>query len=307
MVIIMNYNIFSRSYTSNHSLPNELNFKPESNYLFDLDYLTVLSVHGEKRIEFLQGQLSCDLRQVLSSQMQQGALCNTKGRILAMLDVVSFDNQEVGLVLPIDLNDDTLKSLSLSAMLSRVQLRPNPWRIFGFWRQNQTDITPFEMALPQKKQGVVYHEGIYCYQLIESFYIFIVPPQRVEACCAPFVEQEKYRGSLAWHSLQIQQLAVEIYPETKGHFLPHQLNLEKAGYINFDKGCYKGQEIIARMHYRSTKHYQLSCHTLNFATQPTSSIVLHTEEAGPILGELVDYCYRGDGQYDVVVSQVLRD
>jgi len=148
--------------------------------------VAAIKVKGEQARTFLQGQLTCDVKNVTGTHSVRGALCNTKGRILTLVNVVLYQD-----VLYLQLIKSqiaaTIKSLSKAAMLSRVILTETTLK------------TPIDFA--------------------------------------------------TWHDAQLQDGHVLIYPETRGLYLPHQLELDKKGYISFDKGCYKGQEIIARMHY----------------------------------------------------------
>src|SRR5258708_13453515 len=120
------------------ALENELKFETGKNYLFDLAYLSSLTVQGERAAEFLQGQLSCDLRQVNKTSVRQGALCNLKGRVLTLADVLDW--QDLQLVLAQDLIEPTLASLSQAATLDRVTLESSTtYPIFGFYGPNPKD------------------------------------------------------------------------------------------------------------------------------------------------------------------------
>lgn len=90
-----------------------------------------------------------------------------------------------------------------------------------------------------------------------------------------------------------------IYPDTTEKFLPHDLNLPTLGAVSFNKGCYTGQEIIARMHYRGKLKNQLYRARVNTTAQIRrgADIYLH----GETHGNLVDFCEIKDGQYEVLV------
>lgn len=302
----MNYLINNRNYSARHALDIELNYNPLKNYLFDLDYLSTVAVEGEKALEFLQGQVSCDTREVTATQMRQGVMCNLKGRVMAALDIVFWDNQGISLVVPEDLSTDTIASLAKPALFSRVQFKQNSIKLYGLFVQSEEDLMPFGITLPTDRFGVTALQTICCYKLAPSFYILMVQPESADRICDPFITHEQYRGSLAWHALQLQQERFEIYPESRGLFLPHRLDMHQSGYLNFEKGCYKGQEIIARMHYRSkVKHRMVHC---DFKTNKTlrSGMDLYNKEGGVVVGELVDYCPIGNEHY-IAVGSVLID
>jgi folate-binding protein YgfZ len=302
----MNYLINSRNYTSVLPLSEELNFLPRQNYLFDLDYLTVLSVEGERAAEFLQGQLSCDVREVTGEQMRQGVMCNLKGRILAILDVIFQDKHNLHLVLPKDLCEATQTSLAKTALLSRVQLKPYPSiKVLGLLAEDIENFS-YSMTLPKNRYDVSHNEGVTCYNIDTNFYLMLVQVDAFEKMIEPFLTDKRYRGSLAWHALQLQHHRVEIYPESRGLFLPHRLDLHQYGYLSFEKGCYKGQEIIARTHYRATLKHKLVSFTIQTDTQPQPGLPLYSEDGSVVVGELIDYCPIGDGQYRIAASVLLN-
>lgn len=97
----------------------------------------------------------------------------------------------------------------------------------------------------------------------------------------------------------IRQGIAEIYPETSGKFLPHELNLPELGAVSFNKGCYTGQEIIARMHYRG----KLKNH-LYYAKIQTSLPILRGNDIylqGKSKGSIVDYCQIAYNTYELLV------
>lgn len=281
-------------------IPQELNLKPDTNYLFDLSYRSCITVTGASNVEFLQGQLSCDMRKVNQTQIQSGAFCNLQGRILALVDVIDW--QELLLILPQDLSLSILSALTKTALFSKVQLQPtHHYKIFGFYLQNPQDHIPFAANLPNKPYAALSHEQYYCYCIAEQLYIFIVRSEKQETDDSPLSHNE-WRGSLAWHWLQLHKGRVEIYPESKGKFLPHRLDLQHKGYLSFDKGCYKGQEIIARTHYRATLKHGLKLFIIQTTEPLQAGLKLFQTHAQQEIGELIDYCPLDDHQYLIAVS-----
>lgn len=285
----------ARSYTAFAPIQEELSLKPKQNYLFDLSYLGCLDISGSRASTFLQGQLSCDLREVGPEQMRQGVMCNLKGRVLALLDVVDW--RGLRLIIPNDLIADTQLSLSKTAALSQVKLSPSSnYQLFGFLLQNRDDLIPFNAHLPDTLHHIVEHDTYCCYHLGEGYYIFLVEKTCIPDLCEPFMNRNQWRGSLAWHALQLQQSRIEIYPESRSLFLPHRLRLDLSGHLNFNKGCYKGQEIVARMHYRAKRTHAMKLFTLKI-NEPLQSGQRLLDENQIELGELIDFCPIGDGLY----------
>lgn len=299
--------INSRPLTAIDTLNHELSFEPHKNYLFDLSYLSGLQINGDNAHIFLQGQLTCDLKQVTSSQMQQGALCNLKGRVLALVDVLQSDKYGVQLILPSDLIPPTETSLAKTAQFSKVTLKQaQGYQLLGFYLQNPDDLSPINGTLSATPYQVIQDKNYCYYGLGHGFYIFLVDESDLKTLRNPFQARSQWRGSLAWHLLQLKQKRIEIYPESRAAFLPHRLGLQHMGYINFNKGCYKGQEIIARTHYKATLKHELRIFTIQTKAGLKSGQRLLAPDSDQEIGELVDYAPLGNGLY-IIAASILID
>ncbi len=243
----------NRKFTHTSSLAPELTHG--TTYLFELLHLGALKVSGAQARQFLQGQLSCDMRKIAPTSLRQGVMCNLKGRILAILEVINW-HDDFYLILPLDLFAETIQTLSKTAMLSRVELQPTHLSLYGLYTSSNT-ITHPKMNLPGAPLEATYTEFNYCYQLSNNLYVIIMDKEKSSQLPDTLIQSEQFLGSLAWHQLLLKQKQIQIYPHTRGLFLPHRLDLHLSGHLSFDKGCYKGQEIIARTHYRAKLKHQL--------------------------------------------------
>jgi folate-binding protein YgfZ len=271
------------------------------NYLFDLSYLGIIDLNGDKSIDFLQGQLTCDLNTVSDIQMAQGAQCNLKGRILSLMDIINWGG--IKLILPADLIDATVTSLSKTAQLSKVALQQNAeYRVLGFYLQNVEDIVPDSIYLPQDLYALSYTSNYCYYHLGNGFYIIVIHKDKVSKFIKPFIELNQMMGSLAWHTLRLLHRQIEIYPESRGQFLPHRLGLHETNLISFNKGCYKGQEIIARTHYRATIKHEFRIYSINSQHNIYSGQKLFKIQEETEVGELIDYSCLGTNEYLIAVS-----
>lgn len=288
-----------RNYTETSSA------KTLSNTLFDLNYMDIIRVKGERAKDFLQGQLSCDINEVNEQCMKQGALCNLQGRIISLMDVLIYKN-DLHLLLPQDLIEKTLKVLSKPALFSHVKLTQNTsLRIFGFHQAHEEDLTPFSWVLPIEPYTLIHDDKGLCYALGQNTYIIVTEQAYVDRLIAPFQEQESFMGSFDWHILRLNQQQFEIYPSTSGLFLPHRLNLHLSGYLSFNKGCYRGQEIIARTHYRATLKHTLKTFEIESSIQPQVGTAIQSLEKREI-GELIDFYPLQPNRYFIIASMLFE-
>lgn len=293
------YPIASRVLHTLHPLEQEVTLDKNKNYLFDLSYLGLLNINGAKALEFLQGQLTCDVTKVSETHMIQGTQCNLQGRVQAFLDVINCEG--VKLVLAQDMLEATSKSFSKPALLSKVTMEQNQqYQVLGFYLQNKQDLMPQNSMPPEEVYALHNTPNHCCYHLGNGFYIYLVPNNLLDQFTHSFTERNQFYGSLSWHALRLSQGHVSIYPETRGLFLPHRLGLHLTQMISFDKGCYKGQEIIARLHYRSTIKHELKTQIIE-----TNEKLVLGQEITKGTGELVDYSYLGGNRY-LVARCVLK-
>lgn len=295
------YLINSRSLDTFKPTPSELQLDHHKNYFFPLPYLSALTIDGQKAVEFLQGQLTADINQLNDNRIVQAGQCNLKGRLLALFDVVSWHG--VQLILPTDLIEPTCRSLHKTAMLSRILIKENPSiEVFGFYLQNINDLLPEQKALPNAQLAKI-NQLYYCaYHLGKGFYIFLIQKEHVDAITAPFIAQQQMLGSLTWHTLRLSNQQINIYPESRGLFLPHRLDLQKTEYLSFTKGCYKGQEIIARTQYKSTLKHELGVYRIQTASTLFSGQKLYKPGTTVELAELVDYSFLDEDCYLIAIS-----
>ena len=276
-----------------------------SNTLFDLSRFSTITVSGPRASEFLQGQLTCDVNQVTAHQIQAGALCNLKGRILAMMEVVDW--QGLKLVLPADLAADTLSSLSKAASLSKVELSlSTEVCLFGFYYAQLNDPRPFDWALPTERFALVANEQACCYHLGDSLYVVMVQQEHAAALREPFEKTQQWQDGEAWHALKLQNKQLELRQDSRGLFLPHRLGLQHSGHISFTKGCYRGQEIIARTQYRATIKHEMHYFTVDRQTSLKPGQRLLNPKDGSEIAEVVDGCSLKGQQQLLAISALFE-
>lgn len=293
--------INNRELTTVNPLDQELMILPKKNFLFDLSYLSTIDVEGIKATEFLQGQFTSDITLISDIKMGQAAQCNIKGRILALMDVINWNGFK--LILPRDLRESTINSLNKYALLSRVSLKPNDkYNIFGIYLQDKEDILPESEFFPATLYGQTYSTDFCMYHLGKGFYIVVSEEDYGAKLKEKFLKNDQFRGSLTWHSLRLAQHQVDIYPESRSIFLPHRLNLHQTPYISFNKGCYKGQEIIARMHYKATLKHQMKIFQIKTGHKIHSGQKILNKVEGTEIGEIIDFSILHQEHYLIAVS-----
>ena len=111
-------------------------------------------------------------------------------------------------------------------------------------------------------------------------------------------------GAVAWRRAELLAGVPTVYPETSEHFVPQMCGLEQLGGVAFDKGCYTGQEIVARLHFLGTlKRRMVLCHAVADPGGPATPVYAAGGD-GQAAGEIVDTVAAGEGYASAVVLQV---
>ncbi len=278
--------INQRDFPCTETIEAALHLESGKAYFCTLDQHAILEVSGEKAAEFLQGQLTCNIEEINAHTMRRGALCNLKGRILALMDIVYWQNRFF-LILPRDLLDTTRQALLKVALFSRVTLTPlSSYNIYGLLGDKTNLVLNDGVAIPEVIHGVSASDSRFCYRLNDQSAVFITPQSLVTQTCNLI---EKTCGEFTWHTAQLKQGTPSIYPHSRGLFLPHHLGLQHTSVLSFEKGCYKGQEIIARMHYRAKiKHTPKLILIRNTKDFFCGQKIYHAETRLEI-GEIIDF------------------
>lgn len=255
----------------------------------DLSHLGVIRASGEDAAAFLQGQLTNDIRQVDADHSQISGYCNPQGRLLAIFQIFLYGD-DYFLLLPSSLIKETLERLKKYVLISKVELRDvsDDWvRVGVYGKQAETRLQPLTGELPDRQRSAVIN-GDLCFLHIAAAqlprYIVFGPAAAMQTLWAKLDVHAAPVGAHNWGWHDIQAGLPAIYPETIGSFIPQMVNLDAFDAINFKKGCYTGQEIIARLHYRGRlkrRMYLAHITTKSTDTPPQPGDILYHEEIDP--------------------------
>ena len=213
----------------------------------ELTHLGVIRATGEDAATFLQGQLTQDVLSLAPAEARLAAFCNAKGRMQASFIVFKRSEQEILLVCSRDILPATLKRLSMFVMRAKAKLTDasDELRLLGLVG-SATELIASNAGSAWSKSD------------IGPTSVVFLPPgagQSRALWCAPVVEPVPECPSIdlnLWHWLTVQSGIAMISQPIFEAFVPQMLNYESVGGVNFKKGCYPGQEIVARSQFRGT-------------------------------------------------------
>jgi tRNA-modifying protein YgfZ len=212
-----------------------------------LDSLGVLRARGTDVRSFLQGQLSNDLTRLEPGRALLAGLHNPQGRVIALLRVLQLSDHDLLAVLPRELVSVVMQRLGKFILRAKVALsdESSAWTIDGVL----ADAEPPAGTLPAHIDGVArLGEAIVVRLAAQPPRWLLVRPAHAAAPAS--FGHCRAAAPLEWRRLAIAAAEAQVYGPTSEEFVAQMLNLDVLGAIAFDKGCYTGQEVIARAHYR---------------------------------------------------------
>ena len=216
--------------------------------LINLNYLNILEIVGEGAIELLQGQLTCDMGKVSSKNPTQGAICNVKGRIISSFIVVAPNDENtnkfwlIGPELMMKKTQDVLKKYSPFYQVDISILSDKD--LYG---ANNDALESFFPDLNFNDNQYIRHSSLVLGYLDKK--IRLVITNKGDTIFKDSGEISSDLGD--WHLDNFLIKDVEITEDLSEKLTPHEINYDVSERVDFEKGCYTGQEIVARMHYRA--------------------------------------------------------
>jgi len=269
----------------------------------------LLSVSSNDNLKFLQGQLTCDLKEVTTEQWRYGALCTNKGRMISNFLLAQVaDNQHL-LCMHGSTIDAVLTTLKKFAPFYKgaVVDCTHDYVIIGLATSGtETDLnnllqTIFTTSLPANHSAKT--TGQFTLVKLDTHrYECWVKKEFEEHIWPALTNHATVVDESQWELINIRAGLGEVRKPTIEEWTPHMLNLQTVGAISFKKGCYTGQEIVARTEYRGQQKramYRIA----GSGTAPATGSPLTEGEQN--IGEIVMAQTTGDKQWEALA--VLSD
>jgi tRNA-modifying protein YgfZ len=224
--------------------------------LLPLEHLGALRARGRDVVPFLQGQLSADVAPLGAGQSLLAGYHNPQGRVLALLNLIELEPGDVLLVLPRELAQTMLKRLSGFILRSKVELTDatSTFRFHGLVEvgAGAAPAPPFASHLPLASHHVARLGDTRAVSQggRARRWLLATPAGSSPGAAGLGLDTCKPAAAEMWQRLAVEAGEPQVYAATSGEFVAQMLNLDALGAIAFDKGCYTGQEVIARAHYR---------------------------------------------------------
>ncbi|MEQ1765795.1 MAG: folate-binding protein [Methylotenera sp.] len=291
--------------TSFGNTQKELLYTQNENSICDLSHLGLLEISGEEAISFLQGQVTNDVKLLNGLNAHYTGYCSAKGRLLALFFAFSH-NQKLHLQLNQKLVEPIAKRLKMYVMRAKVNINDVSDSLvrIGLSGSSVADLlSPFFPDVPLQAYStsnsahgtlVRLPGNLPRFEIISNTASAKEIWQVLKINCKPV-------GKPCWEWLEIQAGIPDIYLQTQEAFVPQMVNLDLLEAINFKKGCYTGQEIVARTHYLGKVKRRTYLAHLNTSTPPLAGNDVLNDN-GEIVGKVVRSSPAPAGGYDVLAE-----
>ncbi len=266
--------------------------------LCDLSQYGLLAVEGQDALSFLQAQLTQDLRDLSPRLCRLSAYCNPKGQVLAIMRVWQQENG-VYLWMPRSLLEPMQHTLSRYILRAAVRLRTvHDVLAIGLAGPGATErLSAYLGVSPPAPEAQLHHEALSILALpgIVPRYVLYGSIETVHSAWQNLHVNAVPVGANGWRLLDIRSAQPWIYPQTQGMFIAQMLNLHNLNAISFTKGCYPGQEIIARLQYRGTLKQQLYRIHLDTQAAVMPGSLIFAAKAAQNSGQIIEAAPSPDG------------
>jgi folate-binding protein YgfZ len=272
----------------------------------DLSQLGVVAFRGEETAAFLQGQLTNDVRGLHADVAQWNGYCSPKGRLLGNF-LMWRQGEDYCLQLSGDILPGVLKRLSMFILRTKVRGRDasdESVRLVVAGAQAANAVRAAMGAVPEAAMRSAATDHGQVIRVGDDKFVLSIVPERAAAVWQALRLSATPVGAPVWDWLRLNAGIPMIVAATQEQFVPQMVNLEVIGGVSFQKGCYPGQEIVARSQYLGKLKRRMFLAHVDSEAAPGDSL-FSADIAGQATGTVVNAAPAPGGGYDVLaVAQV---
>jgi folate-binding protein YgfZ len=260
-----------------------------------LEQEALLHIVGPDSLKFLQGQTSCDTRKVDPNHALPGIFCTPQGRVVCDFLLCELDEDHFSLRLRRDIRSSSSATFGKYIIFSKADLEDTreDWKSVGIWGPTSVQaLTELFGEIPAERFGASAGDGYALVQLDETGQQFecYLHESSAERLLLRMGELMQAGTEPEWQALQIASGLARIESTTVEEFVPQTLNYDLTGHISFDKGCYTGQEVVARLHYLGKPKRRTYVAQLPAETTSTTGCPVFDASSGKNVGNIVNSC-----------------
>lgn len=280
--------------------------------LFDLSQLGLIRVSGEEAQSFLQGQFTNDTRDVTESSSQLSSYCSPKGRMLANFRLFMRQG-DFFLQMPLDIHHKIMKRLPMFILMSKAKVSDASDELvaIGVAGDCAKSLLQKHFATIPEQPGAVTQQADTTLIKIpgapDRFQV-IGSPEAMATLWSQLSAQATPASSDYWSLLDIRAGIPTILQETEDSFVPQMTNMQIVDGVSFTKGCYTGQEVVARMKYLGKLKRRMYLASVDSDTPPRPGDELFApgSDSGQGAGRVVDARPSPNGGFELLAVAEIK-
>ncbi|MCW8962396.1 MAG: folate-binding protein [Gammaproteobacteria bacterium] len=291
----------------------ELSVVLTGNIICDLSHYALLAINGEDAKDFLHTQFINDIDSLDESHSHLNGYCNPKGRLIANFRVF-WREDTIYLRFPADLLDAVSKKLNMYKMRSKVNIEDHSddmVRIGYSGKTADTRLAEILSRIPDAENEVVTIDNLSVIRIpgITPSYELYGDAGLITDIWTKLDVQDAPVGMPAWQLIEVLAGIPHVTLASTEQHVPQMLNYQAIDGLSFTKGCYPGQEIVARMHYlgKLKKRMYLARVQADEAPHVNQELVSSNTETGSRTGHLINVAAHPDGDYAVLAVIQISD
>jgi folate-binding protein YgfZ len=273
----------------------------------DLSHNALLAVTGDDATAFLHAQFTNDVQALGIGEAQWNGWCTAKGRLLATFLLLRRGDGYL-IMLPAEISAPIAKRLAMFVLRSKVKIQDvsEIYSRLGIAGANAGKLVADHFGARPAPMRVVEKDGAIAVALDADRFAAFVPPKAAAQFWDLFEKEWQRKGADEWERASILSGVPTILAATQEAFVPQMANFELVGGVSFKKGCYPGQEIVARMQYRGGLKRRMALAHVGGSERPAPGQSVYSGAFGDqAAGTIVNAAPSPNGGFDaLVVAQI---
>jgi tRNA-modifying protein YgfZ len=275
----------------------------------------LIAVQGDDAASFLHSQLTNDVEKLGQDEVRLAGYCTPKGRLQATFTMWR-DEQGISLLLARDIQPALQKRLSMFVLRAKAKLHdatelPANAVMLGLGGgMAEAVLQTWFDVLPARPYSKVAHPLGTLLRLGDAFgaprYLWLTSNETATTVAPVLADRLNVGGNEAWRLASIHAGVPQVTAATQEQFVPQMVNLELLGGVNFKKGCYPGQEIVARSQYLGKLKRRTALARIADADVTAGVEVFAVSDPAQPCGMVVNAAANGEGGVDALVEMKLE-
>ena len=274
----------------------------------DLSHNALIGVTGDDAADFLHGQFTNDVHALGIGEAQWNGWCSPKGRLLATFLLLRAPGQFL-IMLPAEIAPAVAKRLKMYVLRSKVKIvdESELFARIGIAGERAAQSVASHWGSVPAAMRSVEKDGAICVALGGDRFLALVPPKAAPAMWDLLSSAASRGGAEEWEWTSIRAGIPTIVAATQEAFVPQMANFDLVGGVSFTKGCYPGQEIVARTQYRGGLKRRMALAHLDDADRPAPGQSVYSPSFGEqSAGTIVNAAPAPGGGFDALVVAQLE-